>query len=345
MSGDSASPTLRDVAERAGVSTATASFALNGRRRGRSRPVTDETLERVLRAAEELGYQRNHAARSLRRRRTDSVCVVYRPPSNPWVERLAEQLHHVALGYGYSVITMPVGPDDRVASAVRILREQFVDGIVLTPNHCFPVDELAGLARNARGMIVFDDAAEPAGFDVVRQREGRACYAAVQHLIEDGHRRIAYFGHGDADGPPTQDVKYRNYQQALADHAIPLDESLVTVAADSRHDAYLATSALLERPDHPTALFSGSDRAGIAAIMAAQQRGWSVPGDLAVVGVGSTDEGAVIEPALTTVGIPAFDFSAIVDRLFSRLESADALPDTVLDEPWELIVRRSSRAG
>ncbi|MGH3742697.1 MAG: LacI family DNA-binding transcriptional regulator [Micromonosporaceae bacterium] len=336
-------PTQRDVALRAGVSTATVSYILSGRR-DRKNPVTEETRGRVLEAAQALGYQRNHAARSLRRRRTDFVCVVHRPPSNPWLERLTEQLHRAAVRHGQSVITMPVGPDDRADSALRILREQYVDGAVLAPSHHLPAEELAQLAGNGLALVVFDDLLDPSGFDVVRQSQAAACHLAVRRLIERGHRRIAYFAHGDP-GHPEHDLKYDSYQRALSQAGIPVDASLVIAAADHRPAAYLATSELLSRTDPPTALFSASDRGGIAAIWAAQQQGVSVPGDLAVVGVGNTDEGGVITPALTSVGIPEFEFAVVVERLFARLaatESGDPLPGLELRQPWELIVRQST---
>ncbi|MGH3655157.1 MAG: LacI family DNA-binding transcriptional regulator [Micromonosporaceae bacterium] len=335
-------PTQRDVAQRAGVSTATVSYIMNGRR-DRKNPVTDETRHRVLEAARELGYQRNHAARSLRRRRTDCVCVVYSPPSSPWLERLTEQVHEAALRHEYSVITMPVAHDDRAGRALRILREQYVDGAILVPRHTLPIEELGALARHGLGLVVFDDVAVPDGFDVVRQAQIEACYAAVTHLIERGHQRIGYFGHGEPGPAPDLDDKYLGYRRALADHGIPVDDSLAIAAADSRTAAYQATRALLAREQPPTAVFSASDRCGIAAIWTAQQQGLSVPDDLAVVGVGNTDEGEVITPALTSVGIPAFDFTPIVDRLFQRVTSTGAVPETVMEASWELIVRQSSQ--
>ena len=334
-------PTQRDVALRAGVSTATVSYILSGRR-GRANPVAEETRQRVLDAARDLGYQRNHAARSLRRRRTDFVCVVHPTPSNPWVERLTEQLHVTAVQHGYGVITMPVGPGDRVNSVLRMLREQYVDGAVLAPGHALPGAELSRLAAHGQGLVVFDDLVVPDGFDVVRQLQAPACYRAVEHLIRSGHRQIAYFGHGDPSGPPDDDIKYASYREALADHGIPVDESLVVAAADHRTAAHLATVDLLRRADPPTAVFSASDRGGIAAIGAVRQLDLSVPEDLAVIGIGNTDEGEVIAPTLTSVGIPTFDFTVVVERLFERVITRAPLPGIELSEPWELIIRRSA---
>jgi len=237
---------------------------------------------------------------------------------------------------------MPIGSGDRADSVLRMLREQYVDGAVLAPGHRVPAAELARLAAHGQRLVVFEDTAAPDGFDVVRQYQASACYQAVGHLIRAGHRRIAYFGHGDPSGPPDDCTKYGSYRGALVDHGIPIDDSLIVTAADHRTAAHLATMDLLRRPDRPTALFSASDRGGIAAIGAARQLGVSVPDDLAVVGVGNTDEGEVIEPPLTSVGIPSFDFSVVVERLFERVTSRVPLPGIELFEPWELIIRRSA---
>lgn len=338
---DGRPPTQRDVALRAGVSTATVSYILSGRR-GRENPVSEATRQRVLDAARDLGYQGNHAARSLRRRRTEFVCVVHRPPSNPWADRLVEQVYDAASRYGYSMIMMPAGPGDRARMVARMLREQYVDGAILTSYRGAPGEELGGLARNGLALVAFDDVVEPDGFDVVRQFQSAACYRAVEHLIGRGHRRIAFFGRGDPTRPPEDDVRFAAYRRALADHGIPVDESLTIAAAEHRAAAHLATAALLERDDPPTALFSASDRGGIAAIRAAQQVGKSVPHDLAVVGVGNTDEGEVIAPALTSVGTPVFDFTVVVERFFERVMTRASLPGIELHQPWDLIVRQSS---
>jgi DNA-binding LacI/PurR family transcriptional regulator len=341
MVTDGKPPTQRDVARRAGVSTATVSYILSGRR-GRMNPVAAETRQRVLDVARDLGYQRNHAARSLRRRRTEFVCVVHPTPSGPWVERLTEQLHVAAAQHGYGVITMPVGRGDRVGSLLRMLREQYVDGAVLAPGHAVPEGELGRLAANGQGLVVFDDNVVPDGFDVVRQLQAPACYCAMELLIRKGHQRIAYFGHGDPSGPPDVDTKHASYRAALTNNGIPVDDSLVVAAADFRTAAHLATVDLLRRPDPPTAVFSASDRGGIAAIGAARQSGRSVPADLAVIGVGNTHEGEVIAPALTSVGTPTFDFTVVVERLLERVITKAPMPGIELSQPWELISRQSA---
>lgn len=329
------------MAERARVSTATVSYILSGRR-GYAKPVADETRDRVLAVAAELGYRRNHVARSLRRQRTELVCVVHQLPSSPWLEQLTEQLHETAVGHGYSVITLPLTRGDRADTALRVLRERYVDGAILAPKHGVPTGELRSLAKSGLALVVFDDETAPAGFDVIRQGESAACYDAVDHLVGRGHERIAYLGHGLDTAAAMSDVRFASYRRALDDHGIGFDESLVVAAADSRARAFGAATELLAGTGRPTAVFSASDRAAVQAISAARELGLAVPRDVAVVGVGNTDEGAAIRPALTSVGIPALDFTVGIDRLFDRITADRVRRGKELQLPWELIVREST---
>ncbi|GAB3455723.1 LacI family DNA-binding transcriptional regulator [Streptomonospora sediminis] len=338
-------PTQRDIARRAGVSTATVSYVLSGRRGG-AKPPPEETRQRVLRAVAEVGYQVDHAGRSLRRRRSGLVALMYPAPSSPWSDRLAEQMQDAAAERGLGVVALPLSGSAPGDALLRVLRERYVDGAVLLPD-C-PIDPLEPpvLARQGLSLVVFDDDLDPDGFDVVRQDRARACRAAVEHLVAAGHRRIAYLGHPGEDRWRTaRSVKLRSYRQVLQEHGIGVAPDLVLPVADSRPDAYAAVRELLHRPDPPTAVVSATDRAAIDAVWAARDHGIGVapqPGGLAVTGIGNIPEGAVITPALTTVGAREFDFSAQVARLFARLDSTEPLPGEVMDARWELIVRESA---
>jgi DNA-binding LacI/PurR family transcriptional regulator len=334
-------PTQRDIAERAGVSTATVSYVLSGRRGGAKQP-PQETRERVLRAVAETGYQLDQAGRSLRRQRTDVVALMYPAPSSPWSDRLAEQLQQAAAERGLAVVALPVSASTPTEAILRILRQRYIDGAVLLPDCPLDAAELAALAAQGRSLVVFDDDLEPAGFDVVRQDRATACRAAVERLVAAGHRRIAFLAHADEHGGVLADsVKLRSYRDGLAAHGIEVDPGLVRPVADSRSEAYAAVRDLLRRPTAPTALLSATDRAAVDGIWAARDLGVAVPAELAVIGIGNIPEGLMISPALTTVGAPALDFSREVARLFARLDAAAPLPGEELAAPWELIVRAS----
>jgi LacI family transcriptional regulator len=342
-------PTQRDVAAAAGVSTATVSYILSGRR-DRVTPVTPETRERVLRAVERLGYRLDHSGRSLRRRRTELVCVVYRMPDNPWVERLAEQVQTIGARSGYSMIALPLPsrpPAEPVPrpSPLRVLRERYVDGAIVANGTLIEPDELRRLAAGGLSLVVFHDALAPAGFDVVDLAQRSALTDLVSHLLDRGHTRIGYLAHDVELAAPddeVQSLKYRTVAAALAAAGAPLDPRLVVPGADVRERAYVETQRLLRTENPPTALISSSDRGAIDAIWAARDLGAAVPRDLAIAGIGNGTEGSAIRPALTTVGLPRLDFTVPVTRLFERITAPGALPGDRIPQPWQLIVREST---
>lgn len=333
-------PTQRDVARRAGVSSATVSYVLSGRR-GRQNPVSAETRQRVLEAVKELGYQSNHAARSLRRHRTDLVAVVHRPPSNPWVEELIEQLHRSAVGRGCSVVTVPIASRDRAETVLRVLRERFVDGAIIAPDPAIDQAQIRALAAGGLPLVVFDDTLAARRLDVVRLAQERACRDAVAHLIERGHRRIAYLAHDEELAPNGHGVKYFAYRKVLSDHGIGLNPAWVVPGADFRPEAYAQVQKLLRASIRPTAIFCASDRGAINAIWAAKDAGLGVPDDLAVIGVGNTKEGESVQPSLTTVGTPHTDFTEVVEALWERIDAPTQAGRELL-EPWRLVTRESA---
>lgn len=332
-------PTQRDVARVAGVSTATVSYVLSGRRGGR--PPSPATTERVVAAAAELGYERDHIARSLRRQRSDVLAVVYPAPSSPWSDRLVEQLQARAADHEQTVIALPVAATTPDRAVWRALREGYVDGGIVLPDSPLGGEDLHRLAQRGLALVVVDDLLEPDKFDVVRQNRLAACRAAMERLVDAGHRRIAYLAHAHEHPGKPGSVKRRSYLEVMRERGLEVDPQLVVPVADSRSEAYRAVQELLALTDPPTAVFSATDRAAVDGIWAARDAGVPVPDGLAVVGIGNIPEGLMISPQLTTVGAADLDFMPLVDRLLARVDAETVLPGAELSDPWELIVRGS----
>jgi DNA-binding LacI/PurR family transcriptional regulator len=329
--------TAHDVAKRAGVSQATVSYVVSGRRNGHLR-ISEETQQRVLEAVAELNYVPNDAARSLRRRRTQRVCLVVQRLGVPFDDELARDIRRVADQHNYTLIVALGGEPVRERQVLDQLQRGLADGAVIITSSLRAAD-LAPLVDAGLALVVLNNVIAGSGFDAIRTNEAQACYEAVSYLIERGHRRIAFLGH-TLDRSP-QNERLESYLRALEEHGIPIDQRLLRAGASTRQQAHQATRALLELADRPTALFATADIAAISAILAAQGAGLRVPGDLAVVGVGNIPESELISPALTTVGPITLDFSAIADLLFSRLESATPLASRDFTMMWRLIVRES----
>ncbi|TDD25788.1 LacI family DNA-binding transcriptional regulator [Nonomuraea diastatica] len=331
-------PTARQVAELANVSVATVSYVLSGR----DRPVAAETRQRVLDAARQLGYTPNQAARSLRKRRTQRVCLVLSSLGGvPSDERLATDLHEMADARGYSVVTLTVDSEARAAAAIDVLRGGIADGaLVNVVGDHFTHDLLTGLAATGLPMVVLSNESGLEGCDVVHTPETEACAQAVEHLLAEGRRRIAFMAHRFELYRDKPVGRLLGYTTALDRHGV--DQRIVTSGADDRVSAYQTAAELLSSPDRPDAIFAASDRAAISTIWAARDAGLRVPGDVAVVGVGNIDEGLISNPQLSTVGPLRHDYTDVVRLLFDRLQAEEPPPAREIVRSWTFLRRGSS---
>lgn len=331
-------PTARDVAEMAGVSQATVSYVLSGRSGGRDR-VSAETRQRVLQAVEALGYAPNQAARSLRRRRTDRICLVLPRFNAPHYDVLAEDVQRVASRHGYTVYLVVAGTARREREILQQLRRRVADGVIIEPRFV-EGEDIAPLARAGVAVVVHSDYVVGSGFDVVRPMRAELSYQAMRHLLDKGHRRIAFVGNFAQH--PVHYGRYDSYRRALEERGIAVDPRLVRAGSDSREESFQAVRALLQLEEPPTAVFSASDIGAISAIWAAYSLGRRVPDDLAVIGVGNTPEGRVSHPPLTTIGPVARDFTDLADLLFDRLQGNAPPEGRAHLRQWELILRGSA---
>ena len=326
--------TSHDVARYAGVSQATVSYVLSGRRSGKLR-VSEDTRQRVLAAAQELGYVPNQTARALRRQRTERVCLMLSRVGVPSYDQLVIDLQRCADEYGYTVIITVSNSPEREQHAIQQIRRGIADALLI-PYHIDPT-HVEQIVATGLPLVVMSNQITPSGFDVVRTTEATACDEAITYLINKGHRRIAFIGHRPNVDTPY--ARYESYTRTLQANTIPLDPALVRVGAEQREAAYRSTCDLLALPERPTAIFVTSDIGAISAMNAIQAARLRVPEDIAVVGVGNIPEGAAIRPRLTTVGQDPLDFGAVAQLLFDRLQANGMIEDRELVLPWRLIVR------
>lgn len=329
--------TAQDVARQAGVSQATVSYVMSGRSSGALR-ISDETRQRVLDAIKELNYVPNDTARSLRRQRTERVCLVVQRLGVPFDDELARDIRGVADRHNYTLIITLGGELQRERQVLDQLRRGLADGAVIITN-TLEASDLAPLVDANLALVVLNNQMAGPGIDAIRTNEAEACYRAINHLLDRGHRRIAFIGHSIEQSPSNE--RFVSYLRALQERNLPVDQRLILAGAGSRQQAHQATRTLLALEQRPTALFATADIAAISAIQAAQGLGLRVPDELAVIGVGNIPEGELVNPRLTTVGPTKPDFSIIGELLFSRLAAKTPLESREFTMIWELIQRDS----
>jgi DNA-binding LacI/PurR family transcriptional regulator len=294
--------TLKDVAARAEVGVVTASGVLNGSRSGTR--VSDATRQRILRAAADLRYHPNHAARSLRHRRTGAIGVLFNwitwPPvvSNPYEIAALEGILQGAGERGYQVMLF-TGDGQSTGSSMEAVRERRVDGVLLlAPLLQAPdVSEVIALGMPAVSLSARMDDVRVPWVDV---DNAAGMGLLVDHLAGLGHRRIAH-----VTGPMDQVSiveRVEAFEERMGAHGIEVPSGWIsTGSAESARDR---ARELLSGESRPTAIVAWNDGVAVSVVETAREMGLRVPEDLSVVGFDDDSRAAACRPPLTTVRHP-----------------------------------------
>jgi LacI family transcriptional regulator len=308
-------PTMRDVARLAGVSTMTVSRVVNG-----GQWVQPETAARVERAIRQLGYQRNDAARNLRRRGqpTLTLGLLVDDIANPFFSAMARAVEDAARLRHYLVL---IGSShdslQREREVVAAFCSRQVDGLIIVPvagNHRFLADQIA---RGTK-VVCADRPADKLTVDRVLVDNRPAAHQAVRHLLDQGHRRIGYLG--DRTDIWTIQERYAGFRAAFAELGLEPDEDLIRHGLRGRAAAAQAAAELAALPEPPTALFTSNDLTTMGAIDS------GLHARLALVGFDELALADKLSPPITVVAQdPAVMGAAAAQLLFERI-GGDASP-------------------
>ncbi len=334
--------TLRDIAEKAGVSIITVSRVMNGKP-----DVLPETRQRILSIARDLNYTPNAHARALVGGKSKIIGLVVADNANPFYARMIRGIEEAASANGYSVILSNTNEDlAREAAAIQILREKRVDGLLITSVQCGKA-LLEPLLNDHTPFVLLNRYVDGLDTDCVLNDNFLGALQATAHLCSLGHRRILHL-----TGPENISSvreRLRGYHQALADCGISPDPRLVLHTNLKLDDGYqkILTQFPLFSPA-PTAIFAYSDLLAFSVLKAMRELGIAVPGQVALVGYDDIDFAQAIEPALTTVSQPAFEMGFKgAEILLNKIQnpSQAALPARQVIFPPQLVVRASSGAA
>jgi DNA-binding LacI/PurR family transcriptional regulator len=332
---------IKDIAKAAGVSHSTVSRALSD-----SPLVSDETKAHIQRLAKEMGYSPNSLARSLVTRQTYTVGVVVTTIADPFIAAVVQGIEATAQDHGYTVILCNSGAvPEREIAAVETLRSKRVDGVIVTSSRIGAL-YLEHLERIGVPIVLINNHNEESGrytftVTVDNQHGGRL---ATKHLIDLGHRRIAYVT-APADHSSDLD-RMTGYQQALTEAELEPDPALV-IPGNGRADGgerALETLRALTAP--PAAVFCYNDMTAVGLMTAARRAGLSVPQDLAVVGFDDIPFATYFHPSLTTIAQPKIEMGQLAMKMALSLmpisdgDSEEELSNVVVK--GKLIVRAST---
>jgi LacI family transcriptional regulator len=332
-------PTIFDVAAAAGVSKSTVSNVVRG-----ADQVSETTRARVLDAVARLNYKPNAIARQFVKRRTTMIGVLVGDLDNPYYAQMSRVVERVAFRFGYTTMFCNIeGEDDLAGAGVEALLEQRVAGVVFLA-FIERTPELDSSLRRAGVPIVFVGLHERWG-DSVGPRDSDGGRLATEHLLEQGHRRVAYVRTPlvEASGDRARFSGYRAAMRAAGGTAVALGWQPGGAIFRVGRSTVDFEQALTE-PDAPTGLFVSNDIGAIALIEACEARGIRVPADISVVGFDDIAIAALKRISLTTIAQP-LDFQAekAVSMLLERIEHPRRRPRRV-SVPVELRVRGSTAA-
>ncbi len=329
--------TINDVAEQAGVSLGTASNVLN-----RPDRVAPETLARVLAVIERLGFVRNSAAHQMRGGNSRCFGAVVLDASNPFYAETIRGFEDAVHEEGYAVVVCSTdGSPEREARYLRLLEEQRVQGIVVTPAER-SIRHLEALRDRGTLVVLLDRRSSSGQFCSVSVDHTRGGQLAAKHLFDLGHRLIAF-----VNGPLhlLQCAERRKgMRRAAVEAGLDPDECIVEytidpIGGDQAESAVEAMSATLDRA---SAIVCVNDQIAFAVLKALAERRVRVPWDISVVGYDDVDFAAWLSPTLTSIRQPKYELGRAAARLLLA-ESGDPLHrhEQVRFEP-ELVERRST---
>ena len=336
---ENSAPTIRDVARACGVSATTVSYVINGKS-----VLKDDTRERIFRTMKEMNYHPSAVARGLNSKKVNTIGVllsVIGPAefvTNPYSSGLLQGIYLQAQREGCHVTLFTLEWENAEISGPQ-LRDGRTDGIVVVAPPLYS-DVLPGLAA-LKVPVIGISAPVDAGVAVVDVDNEAGLRLTTQHLLELGHKRIAYLtGNDDLASYIPRRAGFCNTMQAAG---LDVAEDMILLSSFDGKLAFEQTSALLRQPNRPTAIIAGNDSIALAVIDAARCSGLHVPRDLSVVGFDDTPAASLITPNLTTIHQPLVDIGEKATALLvERTSKPFELTEEVHLLAPQLVVRGSS---
>ncbi len=328
--------TIKEIAERAGVSKATVSRVLNN-----SKPVNPDIRARVMSVIEETNFKPNTVARSLSLKRTHLIGIILPDLSNPVFSRMISGMEASLRDKEYSLLITATDFDvEMKIHHIGLMKEKGVDGLVLVTDHGNQAIYDALLAFEKPAVMIGSDSVVE-GVPVVKINNHLAAFEAGQHLVHLNHKRIAMI-RGPLTDPDSGYERFEGFKEAVEQHGI-YDESLVVEGWYTFDEGYRCMASLLSLSNPPTAVFCACDLMAVGAIKCAVTHGKRVPEDISIVGFDDVDIARMYSPSISTIRQPFEEKGMLaITRLIDMIEKnpCDTTEEYVL--PHKFIAREST---
>lgn len=332
--------TIKQVADKLGVSMMTVSRALNNRPN-----VDEETKKRVMETARKMGYIQNHIAKSLVQKRTFTVGIVVPEITHSFFPDAIKGMEEVINSAGYQIIFTHTAEDsNREVAAIETLASKRVDGILISMAESVRDFSIYKQIINMKlPMVFFDRCAYNIGASCVGINDDESSFKITDYLIKKGYKKIAHLA-----GPTTISIgreRLNGYKKALSDSKIKFREEYVKIAGLHETEGYEAMKEILSLPKTklPEAVVCVNDPCAFGAMNAIKEAGLKIPDDIAVVGFTDDIRADLVRPSLTTIKQPAYEIGRrAAKKLISHIEdNSEPIEDIYL--ATEIVERNSTK--
>ncbi|MBI5669466.1 MAG: LacI family DNA-binding transcriptional regulator [Chloroflexi bacterium] len=290
--------TIRDVAERAGVSVTTASYALNG-----IGSIGDATRKRVLEAAEALNYHPNAFARHLKKRKTHTIGVFISRFGGAFYEEILEGIHSIILETDYELLVCPESRSTR-----RMLLHRQVDGAIVFDSKISD-DDVLKLASGHFPIVVLDRSLQSDFILPLLLDNAQGVREAFAHLYGQGCRKIAFVtGAMDSFDNTERMATFLAEAEGRNLHVPVYPGNFTEVSG------YAAAMSILQSGDLPDAVFCANDQMAMGFLRAMKEHGLHAPADIAIVGFDDIPLSRYLQPSISTIGTSRFEWGATAAR-------------------------------
>ena len=296
---------IKEVAEAAGVSTATVSRVLSN-----GLHVRPEVRERVMMVVEQLGYRPNLVARSLRAQYTKTIGLLVSDIGNPFFTALSRAVEDTAYAQGYNVLLCNTDEQpEKEANYLNVMQDTNVAGAIISPTR-----QTASILDNSHvsfPLVVVDRNTPSGNVDSVMLDNIDAAYRLTTHLLEQGYRRIAALCSEMSTGLERQ----LGYENALRAYGLAPRTEYVKHVAPRIEAGYMTTLKMLDGAEPPDALFTINSLLAAGALQAIRERNLSIPDDIALVTFDETNWASLVQPAITLIDQPTYEIGKTATEL------------------------------
>jgi LacI family fructose operon transcriptional repressor len=324
---------IKEVADAAGVSTATVSRVLSN-----GPHVRPEMRARVMTAVEQLGYRPNLVARSLRSQQSNTLGLIVSDIRNPFFTSISRAVEDVAYEQGFSVFLCNTDENpEKETIYLNFMRDEGVAGVIFSPTRqavtTFPASNLNF------PMVVVDRSIPNSDVDGVLLDNIDAAYRLTTHLIENGYRRIAALC---GETSTTGQERRLGYEKALRAQGISSAPELVKYVQPKIEAGYVAALKMLDSASLPEAILTTNSLIGAGALQAIRERSLTIPGDIALVTFDETTWASLVEPPITLIAQPTYEIGKTATELLLQRVADPTRPTRQVILRGQLLVRGSS---